>query len=93
MGVHHGPFGDEHCHSSVLLLGRGQDATGQDGKACLLASYDDDVSVTFWEGLRKTTAQTPLWGGASPPSSPQVAGNWSDYRARRPPWPRRCTGS
>lgn len=71
-------------------------APGIDGNACLLASYDDDLSVTFWEGLRRRAPRTMLWAGRrgeahqthaevkSAASSSTEAGepdHWSDYRA------------
>jgi hypothetical protein len=51
-----------------------------DGNSCLLASYDDDLSVTFWAGLRGKTESTPLWRPAE-----HVAGgdgdDWKRYLA------------
>ena len=35
--------------------------SGADGNACLLASYDDDLSVSFWAGLRAKSAATTLF--------------------------------
>ena len=53
-----------------------------DGNSCLLASYDDDLSVTFWAGLREKSAATPLYEptktytGECAPSD-----DWASYRA------------
>jgi monoamine oxidase len=56
-----------------------QDAN-TDGNSALLASYDDDLSVTFWAGLRSQPSQRRT---AWPPAPrPHVAGeDWADYQA------------
>lgn len=52
------------------------------GGAALLASYDDDLSVSFWEGLRKKTAHTELWESRrSPLTSPASSQDWSWHQA------------
>ncbi|MDB5904045.1 MAG: amine oxidase [Betaproteobacteria bacterium] len=53
-----------------------------DGNSCLLASYDDDLSVTFWAGLRAKTAQTPLYEPRRHFSGKLAASqDWPDHRA------------
>jgi len=50
-----------------------------DGNAALLASYDDDLSVTFWAGLRSAGAPQSIW-----PPTPQQAlqsEDWAGYVA------------
>ena len=53
-----------------------------DGNSCLLASYDDDLSVTFWAGLREKTPSTRLYearktyDGECAPSD-----GWAEHRA------------
>jgi monoamine oxidase len=51
-----------------------------DGNSALLASYDDDLSVTFWAGLRTRKSER---GTSWPPvSRSHVAGEeWADYQA------------
>jgi hypothetical protein len=53
-----------------------------DGNSCLLASYDDDLSVTFWAGLRKKEEGTPLWQ-AKKHFTEECApsDDWHDYKA------------
>ena len=50
-----------------------------DGNAALLASYDDDLNVSFWAGLRRTHAPQSAW----PPGPHQAthAGQWQGYAA------------
>jgi monoamine oxidase len=50
-----------------------------DGNAALLASYDDDLSVTFWAGLRSAGAPQSIW----PPTPQQAlqAEDWAGYTA------------
>jgi monoamine oxidase len=56
-----------------------------EGGACLLASYDDDLSVTFWAGLRRAGAAGDTWPtrrrGAAAPPSPAEDSAWDRYRA------------
>jgi monoamine oxidase len=53
-----------------------------DGNSAILASYDDDVNVTFWEGLRdrkaahKQLEAKKCYGGAQTPHE-----HWKDYCA------------
>ncbi len=52
------------------------------GGAALLASYDDDLSVSFWEGLRKKTPHTELWESQRPqPAAPATSQDWSWHQA------------
>lgn len=58
------------------------------GGACLLASYDDDLSVTFWAGLRQRGALGDAWptrrrGAAAEalPDAPPRDSEWDRYRA------------
>ncbi len=53
-----------------------------DGNSCLLASYDDDLSVTFWAGLREKTARTKLWEPRLSFAGEQKGSDdWSRHRA------------
>lgn len=50
-----------------------------DGNSALLASYDDDLSVTFWAGLRSTSTPSAAW--PPPPGDAPRADAWSGYQA------------
>ena len=53
-----------------------------DGNSALLASYDDDLSVSFWAGLRKKTLGTKLYQPSGHPDSKQAGGeSWAAHRA------------
>lgn len=53
-----------------------------DGNSALLASYDDDLSVSFWAGLRKKTAGTQLYQPGNHPASKHAGGeSWAAHRA------------
>lgn len=49
----------------------------EDGNSALLASYDDDLSVTFWAGLRSRHADDRAW----PPARDKNENSWSSYKA------------
>ncbi|HEX3867235.1 MAG TPA: NAD(P)/FAD-dependent oxidoreductase [Gemmatimonadaceae bacterium] len=52
------------------------------GNAVLLASYDDENSVSFWAGLRKKSAITEYYQpSAQVADEPATAGTWSGHRA------------
>jgi monoamine oxidase len=48
-----------------------------DGNSALLASYDDDLSVSFWAGLRAREPGQPVW----PAVSHLDASSWFTYSA------------
>jgi len=52
------------------------------GNSCLLASYDDDLSVSFWAGLREVRATTRLFESRAD-AAPVPAGSddWNNYKA------------
>jgi monoamine oxidase len=54
------------------------------GNSVLLASYDDENSVSFWAGLRKIRANTEYWRTRTADGN-EVTGDdtWSTYRAPR----------
>ena len=49
-----------------------------DGNSALLASYDDDLSVSFWAGLRSTEGLRPAW---PPAVTPGQAEGWDQHQA------------
>ncbi|HYN63020.1 MAG TPA: FAD-dependent oxidoreductase, partial [Candidatus Limnocylindrales bacterium] len=51
-----------------------------DGNSALLASYDDDLSVSFWAGLRKKTAATELYEPGTHRDSSDGE-SWAAHRA------------
>ena len=53
-----------------------------DGNSALLASYDDDLSVSFWAGLRKKTVGTKLYHPSGHPDSNRAGGeSWAAHAA------------
>jgi monoamine oxidase len=48
-----------------------------DGNSALLASYDDDLSVSFWAGLRQQQSQQVVW----PPKKGWNEECWENYEA------------
>lgn len=48
-----------------------------DGNSALLASYDDDLSVSFWAGLRQRGAAQDIW----PPANGDGAQTWEGHKA------------
>jgi monoamine oxidase len=52
------------------------------GNSCLLASYDDDLSVTFWAGLRQKTGSTRLFETRREFTDERAgSADWDDYQA------------
>ncbi|MEO8653279.1 MAG: FAD-dependent oxidoreductase [Ramlibacter sp.] len=52
------------------------------GNSALLASYDDDLSVTFWAGLRKKSAGTEYYEPGTAADSKTAGGqSWAAHRA------------
>ena len=53
-----------------------------EGNSVLLASYDDENSVSFWAGLRKQTMDTEYWQSTKQiGSDPTSQNDWAYYRA------------
>ncbi len=53
-----------------------------DGNSALLASYDDDLSVSFWAGLRKKTGNTKLYQLGNHPNGELAGGeSWVAHGA------------
>ncbi|MFO0444395.1 MAG: flavin monoamine oxidase family protein, partial [Betaproteobacteria bacterium] len=54
---------------------------GSAGGATLLASYDDDQSVSFWAGLRSTRGLQRIWPPSPKPGDGVGPDHWRDHKA------------